>query len=99
MLHETLSPNGRRLPVIELVEHRPPVEKVAPKDFLRRDQLGRTVVACPMGCVPPSHLRLTHAERASLIDPPPPTPPGTMRPSGPFGFYLENVAVSPGFVD
>ena len=36
-----------REPVIEMLEHTPPAELVAGRDILRRDQLGRTVVAVP----------------------------------------------------
>jgi hypothetical protein len=96
---EDLIGRGGRRERVEVYERQPPAELVAAKDILRRDQLGRTVVVVPKGCVPPSWLQLTEAEQSSLVDPPPPVPAGTMRRRGPFGFYVEGVAVSPGFVD
>ena len=94
---ETLLERHRE--VVEVFEHKPPRELVAAKDIVRRDNLGRTVVACPAGQVPPHWLELTAAERAGLVEPPPPLPDGYMRP-GPFGFSPVNVAVGRyGFVE
>ena len=42
---------------------------------------------------PATWLQLTAAERASLVEPPPPLPHGHMHRSGPYGFTPEGVAV------
>ena len=86
---ELIARGSHRRERVEVLEHRPAPKKVAANDLVRRDQPGRTVVGCPKGCVPPTWLRLTDAERDSLVDPPPPVPTGTMRPSPPFGFRIE----------
>jgi hypothetical protein len=75
---------------MEVLERHAPRELVAGRDILRRDGLGRTVVACPKGTVPAQWLELSDVERASLVDPPPPVPNGTMHP-GPYGFTPEGV--------
>jgi len=53
----------------------PPLQ--SPKDILRRDQLGRLMVACPKRTVPAAWLELTEAERASLVEQPRPFGPAT----------------------
>jgi|SRR5215207_7697335 len=88
---ETLLERHRE--VVEVFEHRPPRELVAAKDIVRVDGLGRRVYACPAGTAPATWLQLTAAERASLVEPPPPLPHGHMHRSGPYGFTPEGVAV------
>ncbi len=82
--------SGRRVRV-DVFEREPARELVASKDILRRDQLGRTVVACPKGMVPSAWLKLSGVERESLVAPPPPPATGTIRRSGGFGFVVEGV--------
>jgi hypothetical protein len=81
---------GNYRPSLELVEHRPAAELISSVDLVRTDALGRQVVVCPSGQVPPSWLELTTKERASLVDPPQPLPEGWLEP-GHAGFTPHNV--------
>jgi hypothetical protein len=80
-------------PSVEVLEHKPRRELVAPTDILRQDQLGRNVVVVPAGTVPPHWVELTARERASLVPPPEPKPQGYLNP-GPYGFTPEGVRLS-----
>jgi hypothetical protein len=88
--------NGYRPPV-EVLERKPPRELVASVDILRTDHLGRQVVGCPAGQVPPPGLTLTKQERETLIVPPDPPPDGTLEPLGPYGFGFTPRNVRLGF--
>ena len=77
---------------IELVEHKPPTELVAPVDIVRTDELGRQVCVCPAGQPPPHWLQLTRQEHRALVEPPPPPPDGWLEP-GHAGFTPRNVRV------
>jgi hypothetical protein len=88
-LVEQFAPVGRR-EVVEVFEATPSRELVAAKDIVRRDQLGRAIVACPAGTVPAAWLQLTAAERSALVEPPPPVPDGTLIP-GRYGFTPSGV--------
>lgn len=57
-LLERLRGSGYREPV-EVLEHKPVRELVSPVDLVRVDGLGRSMVACPAGQVPPTWLTLT----------------------------------------
>jgi hypothetical protein len=70
----------------------PPRQKVASEDITRTDAIGRSYVLVPAGQPPDGRVRLTGDEERSLVDPPPPTPEGTMR-SGLGGFHLEGVVM------
>ena len=62
---------------MKLLEHEPARELVAAKDIVRTDGLGRSVVACPAGQVPPTWLTLTTEERDALVEPHPRSPAAT----------------------
>jgi hypothetical protein len=91
-LEELLSQARGRREEIRVFEPKPPRELVASKDILRRDGLGRTVVACPAGQSPAAWLELTADERRSLVSPAPPLPDGTLIP-GAGGFTPVNTRV------
>jgi hypothetical protein len=65
---------------------------VSPVDLVRLDELGRQVVACPVGQVPPDWLQLTEQEREALVVPPDPPPDGTLEP-GHCGFTPRNTSL------
>jgi hypothetical protein len=75
---------------VEVVEHKPPRELVAPFDIVRTDALGRRVVACPAGKPAPHWLQLSEQERDALIEAPDPPPDGTLEPLGCLGFTPRN---------
>ena len=77
---------------IEVLEHEPPSELVAATDIVRTDQLGRNVVACAAGQVPPTWLTLTAEERDALVEAQPPPPQGHMNRAG-YGFSPEGITV------
>ncbi len=82
---------------VELLERKPPRELVASFDIIRTDALGRQVVACPAGKVPPHWLQLTSNEQDSLVVPPEPAPDGTLEP-GHCGFTPKGVVMG-GYVE
>ena len=77
---------------IEVLEHEPPSQLVASTDILRSDQLGRSMVACPAGQVPPRWLTLTTEERDGLVEAKPPPPQGHLHRVG-FGFAPESKVI------
>jgi len=84
--------------VMEVLEQEPARQLVASKDIVRVDELGRRVCACPAGQAPASWLQLTAAERASLVEPPPPVPAGFLH-AGAGGFTPEGVVTGGWIVD
>ena len=52
---------------MKVLEHEPAKGLVAAQDIVRRDELGRTMVAVPAGQEPPSYLTLTEEEKAALV--------------------------------
>lgn len=82
-------------PPVDVLEHEQPRELVASVDINRTDALGRTVCACPAGQTPPNWLKLSKAERDSLVAPAPPPPDGSLDP-GHCGFTPRNVRVGYG---
>lgn len=83
--------NGYRPPV-DMLEHELPRELVASIDIVRTDPIGRQVCACAAGQTPPHWLKLSKAERDSLVAPPPSPPDGTLEP-GHCGFTPRNTRV------
>jgi hypothetical protein len=77
---------------VEVYEQEPPKQLVASRDIIRSTAYGTLVVACPKGMPPASWLVLTPEEQASLVEPPPPVPRGTMHAYG-YGFSLEGVVM------
>jgi hypothetical protein len=77
---------------LELVEHKPPTERVTPVDIVRVDGLNRHVVVVPAGTAPPHWVQLTEQERQALVEPPQSLPDGWLEP-GHAGFTPKNTVV------
>jgi len=89
---------GARREVIEVLEPKPARGLVASRDILRRDELGRTVVAVPKGQPPAHWVELTPVERSQLVEPPPPVPAGFLH-AGAGGFTPEGIVTGGWILD